>query len=389
MKNLFKLALIFAIFWQFSCKPTKLPDVINPIPNYVSYIIDKTATKTDYEQVFWYNDEIEIVIPPMTMNGNCKIKVQKKISTPDANIKDVKAGTGYYIIKFIGETNFNSKIKCIIKYDPSMIDPKSNAVKSVKGIINTKGKWEIADFEIDETNHKIIFKISSISGKNLKDKPELMSDGEIIIGSGYTIIDDGQNDELLAKLKYFACKFEFGDFDIIKISDNNPDKTYKFEYTGLFSNSGFETGPGQVDSAFVVFNANKFTINRYFKSNDASVLLSISGEVDKTTWIVSNLNYKYIYSYKLSSDETRTDEIYVQFNQIYGEFKDYWGQIYDLVLNSKSLDKQYEDLNRIIKDISFTITFKKDNQIVDIYKLKKINENKTKNYFSLSLRSQP
>ncbi|GAB1372490.1 hypothetical protein MASR1M45_25520 [Candidatus Kapaibacterium sp.] len=76
--------------------------------------------------------------------------------------------------------------------------------------------------------------------------------------------DEGQSDDQLAKLKYYLCKVELGDFIVVKQSTQ---QEIHFEYPSLSSTSYFENGPGELDTVFVKWNGTKFSMNRAFKDS--------------------------------------------------------------------------------------------------------------------------
>ena len=379
MRNI--VILIVTLLLISSCDETSKPSS--------SYLIENTIKSSSEEQIIESGSEFKMIFPANSISGDLEVKVKKESSVPAMNIPNQKPGKNFFKIKFSGDTDFLKPVNIIINYDKSAIPTGKTVQETVFGYIYSSSSWKLADYQLDETNGKIIISISSIFGKTNKDEPILLDDGEIIIG-GYTTTDTGQNDDLLEKLKYHRCKLSLGDITIIK---NSNGQEYPYELTDITSNTGWEVGPGVVDSVFVKWQGSKFSFIQTAKNEAYDIRLSISGEVDKSTWKVNNMIYNYSLMMKVSETMTSNYDILIHFNQIKGRFTDVGdlGQYLMLEIDSKANDNPSnhdQDLNKIIKDISFTMSWSKNGIIEDFITLKSIND-LTKNRFSLDLRNQP
>ena len=377
-----KIIILLVLLILIGCNDDK-------ITNPDSTVFEKTVKPSSEEQIIESGSEFKMIFPANSISGNLDVKVKKESSVPAINITNLKAGKNFFKIKFSGDTDFLKPVQIIINYDKSAIPTGKTAQESVFGYIYSSGAWKLADYQLDEPNGKIIISISSILGKINKDEPILLDDGEIIIG-GYTTTDTGQNDDLLEKLKYHRCKLSLGDITIIK---NSNGQEYPYELTDITSNTGWEVGPGVVDSVFVKWQGSKFSFIQTAKNEAYDIRLSISGEVDKSTWKVNNMIYNYSLMMKVSETMTSNYDILIHFNQIKGRFTDVGdlGQYLMLEIDSKANDNPSnhdQDLNKIIKDISFTMSWSKNGIVEDFITLKSIND-LTKNRFSLDLRNQP
>ncbi|MBX3043046.1 MAG: hypothetical protein KIT33_02260 [Candidatus Kapabacteria bacterium] len=376
-----KFALLGLLMIFTSCDETSKPSS--------SYLIDKKIQASSEEQIIESGSDFKMIFPANSISNNLEVKVKKESSLPGLNIPNQKPGKNFYRIKFSGDTEFQKPVKLIINYDKSAIPDGKTAQESVFGYIYSSGSWKLADYQLDEANGKIIISISSILGKTYKDEPILLDDGEIIIGDAYTTTDTGQGDDLLAKLKYFVCKVELGDFIVVKQSTN---QEHHFEYSSISSSSAFETGPGYIDTVFVKWNGTKFSIQRDFQEVNRQIRLTVSGEINKQTWISNNLVYQYTSIMQVGENDTRTTDIMIKLKPIQSFYKDFWGSIQTLDIDTYKVFEQgkYDhDLIKHAEEVNFTLTFKQGDNTVDIYTLKQLNDNPKLNKFSLSLRSNP
>ena len=376
-----KFALLGLLMIFTSCDETSKPSS--------DYLIEKNLTPSLEEQVIESGSDFKMIIPANSISGNLEVKVKKESTVPAMSISNLKAGKNFYRIKFSGDVDFLKPVNMIINYDKSAISAGKTAQESVFGYIYSSGTWKLADYQLDEANRKIIIIISSIIGKTNKDEPILLDDGEIIIGDAYTTTDTGQGDDLLAKLKYFACKVELGDFIVVKQSTN---QEHNFEYSSISSSSDFETGPGYIDTVLVKWNGAKFSIQRDFQEVNRQINLSINGEINKQTWICNNLVYQYTIIMQVGENATRTTDIRIKLKPILSFYKDFWGSFQTLDIDTYKVFEQgkYEhDLIKHAEEVDFMLTFKQGDNVVDIYTLKQLNDNPKLNKFSLSLRSNP
>ncbi|MCO5250055.1 MAG: hypothetical protein M9949_01390 [Candidatus Kapabacteria bacterium] len=378
------LIVIFVVILLASCDEDD--KITNPESD---YLIEKTIQASSEEQIIESGSEFKMIFPANSISGNLEVKVKKESSAPALNIPNQKPGKNFFKIKFSGETAFLHPVKLIINYDKSAIPTGKTAQESVFGYIYSSGSWKLADYQLDEANEKIIISISSILGKTYKDEPILLDDVETIIGDAYTTTDEGQSDELLERLKYFNCQLLLDDITIIKQSDG---LEYPYEADDIKSNSGWEVGIGAVDSVFVKWQGNKFTIIHQAVNEVFDVGFNISGQVDKSTWNVSNLIFEYSRVERYTGGSCEKD-ILIHFNVIKGRYFDFGGlgQMIELAIDSKANDNPSnhdQDLNKIIRDISYTERWYKATILQDVFTLKSIND-LAKNRFSLDLGNQP
>ncbi len=377
------LAFFLLSILLLSCD--EIDKIFNPSSD---YLIEKTVNPSSDEQIIESGSEFKMIFPANSISGKLDIKVKKENSAPDMNIPNQKPGKNFYRIKFSGDTDFQQPVKLIINFDKSAIPTGKTAQESVFGYIYSSGAWKLADYQLDEPNGKIIISISSFLGKVNKDEPILLVDGEIIIGS-YTPTDEGQNDELLERLKYFVCELELEDVTVINAADG------KVIHCGV-KGAGLKTHVGPhdepVDSFFVKWQGNRFSIIYKYVNEAIDAGCSISGEVDKSTWNVNNLIFEYSRVERFTGASHETD-ILIHFNVIKGRYFDFGGlgQVIELSIDSKANDNPSnhdQDLNKIIRDISYTERYYKQEELQGSITLYSIND-LTKNKFSLELRNQP
>jgi hypothetical protein len=190
-------SLIFLLLILTSCD-----ELLNPSSDYV---IEKTVKVSSNEQVFQSGEDIKIIFPANSVKSDFTLKIKKEGSYPTFSIPNAKLGSNTYRIKFSGNTAFATPVKIIINYDKSQITEGKTAAEIIRAYIYANGNWKLATYQLDEPNSKIIISISNLeTPKTSKDTPEFQGDGEIIMGDGYTTVDSGVNDFVLAKYKYLS-----------------------------------------------------------------------------------------------------------------------------------------------------------------------------------------
>ena len=381
MKKYYKIvSIISLLLFVFSCDDTTNPSS--------SYIIEKNVIASSEEQIFESGNDFKIVFPPNAINQNLELKVKKESSAPTLTIPNMKLGKNIFKLSFEGFQSFTKTVKVYLNFDASKIEKGKTPEEAVKGLIFVNGKWKEADFEIDKVNNKIIFNLNNLNSKNSKDEPVFLANDEIILGDGYTTTDVGQSDDQLAKLKYFTCNVELGDFIVIRQSTQ---KESPFEYPKISSSSTWENGPGDIDTILVKWSGTKFNVVRQFKNSINDINLSISGDINKQTWICSNLIYNYNTTLYLGENQTKIVDIKIKFKPILSFFKDLYGTYMLNIDTYKTFEqgKYDHDLIKHIEEVSFTLTLTQDGNTIDIYTLKQLNDNPKLNTFSLRLCSNP
>lgn len=180
--------IILSSIYLVSCD--ELNKLINPSSE---YLIEKKILPSSEEQILESGSDFRIIIPANAISEDCGMKVKKENSAPDIGNSKLKSGKNFYRIKFDNNVQLNKTITVIYNYDNSSIPNGQTASSVIKGYIYSGGNWKLADYTIDEPNGKIIFRISSISGKSQKDKDEFLDNDDMILGD-YTTLDQGQND---------------------------------------------------------------------------------------------------------------------------------------------------------------------------------------------------
>jgi hypothetical protein len=219
-----KIILLFISLFIFLISCDEINKIIDPPSD--EYLIDKTVSASTTEQIIESGNDIKIIIPANSLNGDLELKIKKETSPPAFNVTKTILGTNVYKIKFTGNTTFSSPIKIIINYDKSQIPSGQTAAEVIKGYIYANGNWKLGDFVLDETNSKIIFSVTNLAtpktGKN--GDVILVNEGEVNFGDGYTTTDSGQDDgkvlETLRKTLTFSqmlmnanCSEEYLEFE--------------------------------------------------------------------------------------------------------------------------------------------------------------------------------
>ena len=382
MKKYYKiLSIISLLLFVISCDDTTNPSSSN--------IIEKNVIASSEDQIFESGNEFKIIFPAGSVSADFDLKVSRESSVPAFSVNKMKLGKNLYKLSFKGAPNFTKNIRVYLNYDASKIEKGKTPEESVKGMIYSGGAWRIADFELDKANSKIIFSINNLNYSSSKSEKLLSQDEEIILGDAYTTTDEGQSDDQLAKLKYFVCRVELGDFVVIRQSTQ---KESPFEYPQISSSSTWENGPGDIDTILVKWSGTKFNVARQFKSTYREINTSISGEINKQTWICSNLIYNYNYVEGTGTEgELRVTDIKIKFKPILSFYKDLYGSYMLNIDTYKTFEqgKYDHDLIKYVEEITFTITLTYNGNTVEVYTLKQLNDNPKLNKFSLSLRSNP
>ena len=201
-----KLLIIFVLISLLvSCD--EINKIINPSDE---YLIDKSIQPKTEEQKFNSGNDIEIKFPANSLKGNLELKVNKESSVPEFKIDNYKIGSNNFKIKFKGNFDFNSPIEIKINYNPSLIKSWQTASQSVKPFYYQNGTWKmLTNFQIDETNKKIILKFNNLQNPKSLKITDILQDGEgnMIFGDGYSNTDTGNQDNQIAKSKIYYIIF--------------------------------------------------------------------------------------------------------------------------------------------------------------------------------------
>lgn len=239
---MFKLILIFLTILFVSC------DEINKLINPESeYLIERKIYTSVNDQIIESGNEIKIIIPGKCLKGELELKVKKLNSVDDFNISKTTLGNNIFKINYKGNIEFEKNIQVVINFDKSKIPSGKTASNSVVSYVKLSGKWLKAEFNIDESNSKIIINLSKFVNKIQKSDRLLDSEGEIIIGDGYTTTDEGNQDNLLKGMNRYYVRFYSTQYPSSRDMFNN-----------LFSRTGSST---QLDTIKLSFDNNKFGVN--------------------------------------------------------------------------------------------------------------------------------
>lgn len=180
--------IILSSIYLVSCD--ELNKLINPSSE---YLIEKKILPSSEEQILESGSDFKMIFPANSVSEIIDVKVKKENSAPEIGNSKLKSGKNFYRIKFDNNVQLNKAITVIYSYDNSFIPSGQTASMAIRGYIYSSGIWKLADYTIDEPNGNIIFKISSIYGKSLKEEDEFLDNNDIILGD-YTTLDQGQND---------------------------------------------------------------------------------------------------------------------------------------------------------------------------------------------------